>query len=248
MDHGLAVVELAHRHGLDPVYVHAFLDGRDEPPASAAGFVRTFEEGLARIGTGRIVTVSGRYWAMDRDRRWDRTARAYEVLAGTGDGTAARGRRLHRGSLRGRGQRRVHRAGLDRAPGAPSGCASRTAIRSSSSISGPTGHARSPTRWSTGTSTGLHPLAARRRPAHGRVHRVRGGPAGPRRLPVRGGARDPRRGGERPRAAPVPRRRDREVRPRHLLHQRRPRGSRSPARTGCSSPRRRWPPTTSRRR
>ena len=85
-DHGLAVVELARRRGLDRVYVHAFLDGRDEPPASAAGFVRSFEEGLARIGTGRIVTVSGRYWAMDRDRRWDRTARAYEVLAGSGDG------------------------------------------------------------------------------------------------------------------------------------------------------------------
>jgi 2,3-bisphosphoglycerate-independent phosphoglycerate mutase len=71
------------------VYVHAFLDGRDEPPSSAAGFVRTFEEGLARIGTGRVVTVSGRYYAMDRDSRWERTARAYEVIAGAGAGTAA---------------------------------------------------------------------------------------------------------------------------------------------------------------
>jgi 2,3-bisphosphoglycerate-independent phosphoglycerate mutase len=80
MDHGLAVVELARRHGLERVWVHAFLDGRDEPPTSAAGFVRTFEDGLARIGVGRVATVSGRYYAMDRDRRWDRTARAYEVL------------------------------------------------------------------------------------------------------------------------------------------------------------------------
>ena len=88
MDHGLAVVELARRHGLERVWVHAFLDGRDEPPASAAGFVRTFEDGLARIGAGRVVTVSGRYYAMDRDRRWERTARAYEVIAGAGDGTA----------------------------------------------------------------------------------------------------------------------------------------------------------------
>ena len=88
MDHGLAVVELARRHGLERVWVHAFLDGRDEPPASAAGFVRTFEDGLARIGAGRVVTVSGRYYAMDRDRRWERTARAYEVIAGSGDGTA----------------------------------------------------------------------------------------------------------------------------------------------------------------
>jgi 2,3-bisphosphoglycerate-independent phosphoglycerate mutase len=88
-DHGLAVVELARRHGLERVWIHAFLDGRDEPPTSAAGFVRTFEEGLARIGAGRIVSVSGRYHAMDRDRRWERTARAYEVIAGAGDGTAA---------------------------------------------------------------------------------------------------------------------------------------------------------------
>jgi 2,3-bisphosphoglycerate-independent phosphoglycerate mutase len=88
LDHGLAVVELARRRGLDRVYVHAFLDGRDEPPSSAAGFVCTFEEGLARIGAGRVVTVSGRYYAMDRDKRWERTARAYEVIAGSGDGTA----------------------------------------------------------------------------------------------------------------------------------------------------------------
>ncbi len=88
MDHGLAVVELARRSGLERVYVHAFLDGRDEPPTSAAVFVRTFEEGLSRFGAGRLVTVSGRYYAMDRDRRWERTARAYEVLAGAGDGTA----------------------------------------------------------------------------------------------------------------------------------------------------------------
>ncbi|HEX6493268.1 MAG TPA: 2,3-bisphosphoglycerate-independent phosphoglycerate mutase [Candidatus Dormibacteraeota bacterium] len=88
MDHGLAVIELARRRGLERVFVHAFLDGRDEPPASAAGFVRTFEEGLTRIGAGRVVTVSGRYYAMDRDRRWERTARAYEVIAGTGAGTA----------------------------------------------------------------------------------------------------------------------------------------------------------------
>jgi 2,3-bisphosphoglycerate-independent phosphoglycerate mutase len=89
MDHALAVVELARRRSLDRVVVHAFLDGRDEPPTSAAGFVRTFEEGLHRIGTGRIVTVSGRYYAMDRDRRWERTERAYEVIAGAGDGTAS---------------------------------------------------------------------------------------------------------------------------------------------------------------
>jgi len=88
MNHALALVDLARRRSLERVFLHAFLDGRDEPPTSAAGFVRTFEEGLRRIGAGRIVTVSGRYYAMDRDRRWDRTERAYEVIAGGGDGTA----------------------------------------------------------------------------------------------------------------------------------------------------------------
>jgi 2,3-bisphosphoglycerate-independent phosphoglycerate mutase len=70
------------------VWFHAFLDGRDEPPTSAAGFVRTFLAGLYRVGVGAVASVSGRYYAMDRDRRWDRTQRAYEVMAGAGDGTA----------------------------------------------------------------------------------------------------------------------------------------------------------------
>jgi len=88
MDHGLALAELAQRRGLRRVYFHAFTDGRDEPPTSAAGFVARFREGLQRIGSGRIVSVSGRYYAMDRDRRWDRTSRAYEVVAGAGSGVA----------------------------------------------------------------------------------------------------------------------------------------------------------------
>ncbi len=88
-DHAVAVAELARRRGLDAVWFHAFLDGRDEPPTSAAGFLRTFLEGLRRAGAGAIASVSGRYYAMDRDRRWDRTQRAYEVIAGAGDGTAA---------------------------------------------------------------------------------------------------------------------------------------------------------------
>jgi len=87
--HGLALAELARRRGLDRVYVHAFTDGRDEPPTSAAGFVADFVEGLRSIGVGRIVSVAGRYYAMDRDKRWDRTARAYEVIAGAGDGVSA---------------------------------------------------------------------------------------------------------------------------------------------------------------
>jgi 2,3-bisphosphoglycerate-independent phosphoglycerate mutase len=86
--HGLALAELACRRGLDRVYFHVFTDGRDEPPTSAARFVAAFRDGLAAAAVGRIVSVSGRYYAMDRDKRWDRTQRAYEVIAGRGDGIA----------------------------------------------------------------------------------------------------------------------------------------------------------------
>jgi 2,3-bisphosphoglycerate-independent phosphoglycerate mutase len=83
-DHGVAVAELARRRGLDSVYFHAFLDGRDEPPTSAAAFVGNFIDGLARVGAGSVASVSGRYYAMDRDKRWDRTERAYDVIVGSG--------------------------------------------------------------------------------------------------------------------------------------------------------------------
>lgn len=81
-DHAVAIAELAKRRGLRDVWFHVFTDGRDEPPTSAAGFVQAFCDDLGRVGVGRIASVSGRYYAMDRDRRWDRTQRAYEVIAG----------------------------------------------------------------------------------------------------------------------------------------------------------------------
>jgi 2,3-bisphosphoglycerate-independent phosphoglycerate mutase len=87
--HGLALAELARQRGLDRVYYHVFTDGRDVPPSSAAQFVAEFEAGLQQTGVGVIASVSGRYYAMDRDKRWDRTQRAYEVLAGDGNGVAA---------------------------------------------------------------------------------------------------------------------------------------------------------------
>jgi 2,3-bisphosphoglycerate-independent phosphoglycerate mutase len=88
-DHAVAVAELARRRGLQSVWFHAFLDGRDEPPTSAVGFVQRFVDDLARVGVGTIASVSGRYYAMDRDRRWDRTKDAYEVIAGSGAATAS---------------------------------------------------------------------------------------------------------------------------------------------------------------
>ena len=65
--------------GLD-VWIHAFLDGRDTPPQSALGFVADFERSIAKFARARIATVSGRYYAMDRDKRWDRVAKAYATI------------------------------------------------------------------------------------------------------------------------------------------------------------------------
>jgi 2,3-bisphosphoglycerate-independent phosphoglycerate mutase len=80
MDHLYAMLDMVKAQGLTKVYFHAFLDGRDTPPSSAVGFINALEEHLGRIGIGAIATVSGRYYAMDRDKRWDRVKQAYEAM------------------------------------------------------------------------------------------------------------------------------------------------------------------------
>ena len=80
LEHAYAVCELAKRRGLTQVYWHAFLDGRDTPPKSAASYLRQVERHLAAIGVGRIATVVGRYYAMDRDNRWERVQLGYDLL------------------------------------------------------------------------------------------------------------------------------------------------------------------------
>jgi len=80
MDHIFAMFDLAKARGITNVFFHAFLDGRDTPPSSAIRFITQLEEYLAKIGIGRIATVSGRYYAMDRDKRWERVQKAYEAL------------------------------------------------------------------------------------------------------------------------------------------------------------------------
>ncbi len=87
--HLLALLRLAKQEGLADVAVHAFLDGRDTPPESARGYMRRLEDEMARIGVGRVATVSGRYYAMDRDKRWDRIQKAYDALT-LGAGETAR--------------------------------------------------------------------------------------------------------------------------------------------------------------
>ena len=80
IDHIKALFDLAKARGLTQVYFHAFLDGRDTPPSSALHYIRQLEEHLAAIGIGKIASVTGRYYAMDRDRRWERVQKAYEAM------------------------------------------------------------------------------------------------------------------------------------------------------------------------
>ncbi len=80
LEHLYAVVELAARRGLKSVFVHCFTDGRDSPPNSGIDYLRQIEAQLSQIGVGQIATLVGRYWAMDRDNRWDRVERAYRML------------------------------------------------------------------------------------------------------------------------------------------------------------------------
>ncbi len=79
-EHLYALLGMAKRRGLERVFVHCFLDGRDTPPSSAADYVAALQEKIDEIGCGQIATLVGRYYAMDRDRRWDRTKRAYDLL------------------------------------------------------------------------------------------------------------------------------------------------------------------------
>ncbi|TQV65994.1 2,3-bisphosphoglycerate-independent phosphoglycerate mutase [Exilibacterium tricleocarpae] len=79
-DHILAILELAARRGAKTVYVHAFLDGRDTPPRSAEASLAKLEDKLAALGVGKVATVMGRFYAMDRDQRWDRVQAAYDLL------------------------------------------------------------------------------------------------------------------------------------------------------------------------
>lgn len=79
-DHLLAMVELAEQQGAEKIYVHAFLDGRDSPPRSAESSITRFQQHFAKTGKGQIASVVGRYFAMDRDKRWDRVQIAYDLM------------------------------------------------------------------------------------------------------------------------------------------------------------------------
>jgi 2,3-bisphosphoglycerate-independent phosphoglycerate mutase len=80
LTHLYALLELAKKQNVEHMFVHCFMDGRDTPPESGAGFIEQLQRQMRQIGAGKIATVSGRYYAMDRDKRWDRIERAFGAL------------------------------------------------------------------------------------------------------------------------------------------------------------------------
>ena len=88
LDHLLALIKMAADNGLEKVYVHAFLDGRDTPPASACTYLQTVEDELKKYNLPKIASVVGRYWIMDRDNRWERVEEGYNCLL-LGEGNKA---------------------------------------------------------------------------------------------------------------------------------------------------------------
>jgi 2,3-bisphosphoglycerate-independent phosphoglycerate mutase len=79
-DHLVAMAELAAQRGAEKIYLHAFLDGRDTPPRSAQSAIELLDAAFAKLGKGRIASLIGRYFAMDRDNRWDRVEQAYHLI------------------------------------------------------------------------------------------------------------------------------------------------------------------------
>ncbi|MBU0457131.1 MAG: 2,3-bisphosphoglycerate-independent phosphoglycerate mutase [Nanoarchaeota archaeon] len=80
IDHLFALLELAKKKGVKEVYVHAFLDGRDTPPKAAGKFIQQLQRKMEELGVGRLATMMGRFYAMDRDNRWNREHKAYECM------------------------------------------------------------------------------------------------------------------------------------------------------------------------
>ncbi len=98
LSHLVALLELAKQQRLpaDNVLVHAIMDGRDTPPHSGAGYLQQMESEIRRVGVGRVASVVGRYYSMDRDNRWERTARAYQAyVLGTGRHAASAAAAIH---------------------------------------------------------------------------------------------------------------------------------------------------------
>lgn len=86
IQHLFGLLDLAKDLGATQLYVHAIMDGRDVPPDSGKGYIEQLQQKLAELGVGKIATITGRYYAMDRDNRWDRVEKAYAAFVyGQGD-------------------------------------------------------------------------------------------------------------------------------------------------------------------
>ena len=110
IDHLMALLDLAAARDATNIAVHAVLDGRDKPPRSALPFIDRLEAKLNQLGRGRIATVIGRYYAMDRDKRWDRIERAWRAIVRVGRYSGAERSRGDRAVVRRGKKRRVRRA------------------------------------------------------------------------------------------------------------------------------------------
>ena len=86
--HLFGLIEMAKKMGVEKVYIHCFVDGRDVPPTSGAEYIEELQKELEKTGVGKIATVSGRYYAMDRDNRWERVVKAYDAMV-NGEGVKA---------------------------------------------------------------------------------------------------------------------------------------------------------------
>ena len=84
IEHLFGIIKMAKARGLDNIYIHLFLDGRDTPPHSGAGYIKELKDFIEKEQFGVIASVMGRYYAMDRDNRWERVAQAYDALIGEG--------------------------------------------------------------------------------------------------------------------------------------------------------------------
>ena len=89
LDHLYGILRQAKEDGVSEVFIHAFTDGRDTPPSSGLGYVRQVDAQCREIGIGKIATVCGRFWSMDRDNRWERVSKAYDLLTGRNAGAIA---------------------------------------------------------------------------------------------------------------------------------------------------------------
>lgn len=89
LEHLFGLLRQAKKDGIGKVFIHAFTDGRDTAPNSGLAYIKTVEEQCDAIGVGRIASVSGRFWAMDRDNRWERVSKAYAALTGRGESAKA---------------------------------------------------------------------------------------------------------------------------------------------------------------